>query len=109
MKLTGKRIIQDIPDPRLIFYIILIPFAQLKRGIVVAERGRYKAGFQHTNSARNGREKNSAGVVELVYTQDLKSCPRKGLRVRVPPPALFARGAVSRSLLKKIAPSTPYQ
>ena len=27
-------------------------------------------------------------MVELVYTADLKSAPRKGLRVRVPPPAI---------------------
>lgn len=30
-----------------------------------------------------------AGVAELVYAVDLKSIPRKGLRVRVPPSALF--------------------
>ena len=28
-----------------------------------------------------------AGVVELEYTRDLKSLARKGLRVRLPPPA----------------------
>jgi hypothetical protein len=30
-----------------------------------------------------------AGVAELAYAQDLKSCTRKGLRVRVPPPAFL--------------------
>ncbi len=30
-------------------------------------------------------------MVELVYTQDLKSCGRKPLRVRVPLPAFLAQ------------------
>ena len=30
-----------------------------------------------------------AGVVKLLYTQDLKSCGRKSMRVGVPPPAPF--------------------